>query len=87
MINVDDWAFFSIIHWYRSSLGKKWEGPEPTETCGLKVVITMIADKPPQQAATGTMAPPSALTSTAQGPYGYAIDASQVDAAAGAAGT
>lgn len=36
---------------------KKWEGPYPTDTNGLRVTLTLIADKPPRPAGTGAMKP------------------------------
>lgn len=37
----------------------KWEGPTHTDTNGMEVVITIVADKPAVPAGTGTMAPPA----------------------------
>lgn len=78
-----------ILAWHgiTAAARKKWEGPTPTATNGVRVKITMIADKPPRLAGTGAMGPPqpsSRYTGTTQ--ISAPQDSINKNAAAGAAG-
>ena len=92
-ISVQYWAL--AFHGITAVAREEWDGPYFTDTNGVEVHITFIADKPPVPAGAGAMAPPPTTPPGQQyqanplpGAGGSAAGASPTStASAGAAGT